>query len=145
MKEWLINNKVWLFDGIGVVILVGIITWLNNRYKIVKGKEIKEYKKQISALTEENKKLGAKVIEYEDKDKQSEGLEYDSKEEIYYKTDKGIITYYCPRCKDVDNRLVHLDKHTDTIGNLFICKNCNKPFGKGCFPTEDSSYNDIFS
>lgn len=51
MKEWLINNKVWLFDGIGVVILVGIITWLNNRYKIVKGKEIKEYKKQISALT----------------------------------------------------------------------------------------------
>ncbi len=28
MLEWIIENKEWLFSGIGVVILTGIIGWI---------------------------------------------------------------------------------------------------------------------
>lgn len=37
--EWIINNKEWLFSGIGVVVLTGIISLL---IKNIKGKQ-KDY------------------------------------------------------------------------------------------------------
>lgn len=144
MNEWLKNNMVWLFDGLGAAIIISFIAWLFKRYVIIKRNDITNYKERIGLLSEENKKLNSKLSAYENNEKQFEDLQYDSQDEVYYKIEKGIKTYYCPRCKDVNLKLVYLDKYPDTIGNVFICKNCNKPFGKGCFPTEDSSYNDIF-
>lgn len=29
--EWIIDNKEWVFSGIGVFIIGGFVTWLSNR------------------------------------------------------------------------------------------------------------------
>ncbi len=33
MLDWIIKNKEWLFSGIGVVILTGIIGWIFRKRK----------------------------------------------------------------------------------------------------------------
>ena len=111
MLEWILNNKQWIFGGIGITICGAIITKilkiLNNYFKII---------------NEHN------LIEKLKKD-----LEYDNDNGVYYKINhKNEKEIYCPLCLVNDKKLFHLvvDKFS-ADGNLFKCNRCGKLFGKG--------------
>ena len=33
MVDWILNNRQWVFSGIGVAVLVGVVGWLRSRGK----------------------------------------------------------------------------------------------------------------
>lgn len=162
------------FVGIIVAILAAIIPaiiWLIKKYKIVKranykdlinaNKSLKEENtifKELNAkqepnndLIEANKSLSEEIAALKEQLRKNESgedlfkdLQYDPNDNVWLKeTANGVTEYYCPVCKTEKVRMP-LDKHKDTIGNLFYCKRCNKPFGSGNFRPVDTEFRGIF-
>lgn len=131
MINWLNTNANWFFDGfgtwiIGCVFFAGFLflfKWLYKNFKIIKREKYNNLLNYESTL---NKLLDKTAI--------FEGLEYDFYNGIYFKINsEGIKEIFCPRCKDSDSKLIHLNKCKQTTDDLYICKECKTNFGEGLY------------
>lgn len=140
---------MWIIEIIEIIVgilavIVPATIWFTKKFKIVKRTKYNNLLKANKSLSEENSAFKEQLRKYESGEDLFKDLQYDPNDNVWLKeTVNGVIEYYCPVCKTERVRMP-LDKHKDTVGNLFYCRRCNKPFGSGHFRPIDTEIRGFF-
>ncbi len=81
-------------------------------------------------LQDENLSLRGKLRELEEQVRLREELEWDGSVYLRCEPDGTTKSFFCPRCKDADSKLVRLQAADSRTSRHWHCPNCSKYFAR---------------